>query len=322
MSKQIYPNDRDMSNLRFRDLDLTKFYTLMPLGSATIRLVVYPAQLVKTRMQAGASYKSTADAFATIVRREGFRALYSGFFTNSLSMIVGPIYVTTLETTREAVLTANDEASFIPPSLLRPVSFMISGLAASLVSQTVVVPIDIVSQRIMVDESRAASPVAVARSIVNDHGLRGLYRGYLSSIATYAPTSAAIWSVYALARTVLDPAPPLKPGDPWPRHWRDVAVVPLSGAIAGASAAVLTNPIDVVRTNMQLSDAATVSMRETAATLFRDAGLAGFYRGVLARVLAMSVTMTMVLSSYELLKRVSVRLDDNDDAGGADVIAS
>lgn len=82
------------------------------------------------------------------------------------------------------------------------------GACASLASQTLVVPLDIVSQRMMLagqgvdahtancTRERARGLLAVAKQVYRMEGLRGFYRGYLPSIATYAPSSAIMWGFY------------------------------------------------------------------------------------------------------------------------------
>ena len=231
-----------------------------------------------------------------------------------MSMVVGPIYVTVLESTREVLGSAAEEGKLrlpVPEGAVQPALYMAAGLTASVVSQTVVVPIDNIVQRIMVDQSaKAASPLVIARKIVAERGFLGLYRGYSASLATYAPTSASIWGLYALFRKGFDALSPRKRDDPWPRDWKDAVVVPISGAMAGASAAALTNPIDVLRTNTQLSDASSVSVSRVAADLYAKHGLAGFYRGVKPRMASIGITMTFVMTFYETLKRISVKRSD------------
>lgn len=76
-----------------------------------------------------------------------------------------------------------------------------------MISQTIVVPLDIVSQRMMIDgqgvdvrktRERARGFLSVTKKIYRAEGIRGFYRGYLPSIATYAPSSAIWWGSYGL----------------------------------------------------------------------------------------------------------------------------
>ena len=71
--------DEDVGQVGWARLDKTKFYIFAPLASLLTRLILYPTNLVKTRLQAQSTdviYKGTWDAFRKIVRYEGVGALY------------------------------------------------------------------------------------------------------------------------------------------------------------------------------------------------------------------------------------------------------
>lgn len=155
-----------------------------------------------------------------------------------------------------------------------------AGATASLVTQMVVVPIDVVSQRLMVAGAQnppsrplqtpplpstplPRSGVAMARSILASEGPRGLYRGFGASIATFVPSSAVWWSAYGAYQELIwgqlggfgaiggtagqkpGRAPDRTPGSV-------VAVQTTAAAFAGCTSAVLTNPLDVIKTRLQV----------------------------------------------------------------------
>ena len=60
-------------------LDKQRFYLLAPIASLATRAAVYPSNLVKTRLQSQTKsvlYRGTFHAFQTIIKHEGFPALY------------------------------------------------------------------------------------------------------------------------------------------------------------------------------------------------------------------------------------------------------
>jgi solute carrier family 25 protein 44 len=59
-------------------LDKKKFYFFAPLASFLTRFMLYPSNLVKTRLQAQNTvvYSGTFDAFRKIIKYEGVSALY------------------------------------------------------------------------------------------------------------------------------------------------------------------------------------------------------------------------------------------------------
>nr|CAG4647182.1 EOG090X08ST [Megafenestra aurita]SVE92484.1 EOG090X08ST [Megafenestra aurita] len=125
-------------------LDKKKFIPLSIASSFTVRTTLYPFTLVKTRLQiqkGNEIYKGTWDAFRKIVKYEGFKGLYKGFWVNLFSIVSGAFYVITYENVRH-ILQVNN----VTDTRLRA---LIGGGCASLVGQTIIVPIDVISQHLM-----------------------------------------------------------------------------------------------------------------------------------------------------------------------------
>ncbi|XP_062898010.1 solute carrier family 25 member 44-like isoform X2 [Mobula hypostoma] len=208
-------NKRNIQIIEWEDLDKRKFYIFGVLMTMGIRLSIYPFTLIRTRLQVqkGKSlYTGTFDAFAKILRAEGISGLYRGFLVNTFTLISGQCYVTTYELTRKYVAQYNNS------NVLKSV---IAGGSASLVAQSITVPIDIVSQHLMVQgqamgrfqlpaplpDKEGAAPGRrlfmghtkdVMLQIFRLDGLRGFYRGYAASLMTYIPNSALWWPFYHL----------------------------------------------------------------------------------------------------------------------------
>ncbi len=138
--------------------------------------------------------------------------------------------------------------------------------------------------------------VAVAREIWATSGVRGFYRGYVASIVVYAPTSACWWGMYGNARRVLS--------DTAIGQWH-IARDAMSGALAGLSAAFVTIPLDTVKTRVQTTQRGLSSTR-VALDLYKAEGVRGFYRGLLPRMLSMAPTSTILVVTYELVKRLAI----------------
>ena len=58
----------------------------------------------------------------------------------------------------------------------------------------------------------------------------------------------------------------------------------LSGAFAGATAAGLVTPADVVKTRVQVENSRYTSIPQCAATVLREEGIAAFWKGVVPRM--------------------------------------
>lgn len=109
------------------------------------------------------------------------------------------LYLSGYEYTKQAF------SRFILPEKMSPGAREVSanlagGIAASISSQIVVVPVDIISQKQMLHTSAAAEIPSVPRigwEILKNSGPLGFYRGFLTSVATYAPSSGIWWTTYA-----------------------------------------------------------------------------------------------------------------------------
>lgn len=217
-------------------------------------------------------------AFGKIVKTEGFRGLYKGFGTNALNVITGNFYITVYEWTRKLYLEKVENGA-------RYVN-VVSGGVASIVSQTIVVPLDIVSQRLMMEgqgmkpraymhASSTTSVGKICKKIYATQGILGFYRGYAVSIATHTPSSAIWWGVYGHVHPLLY----ARLDNQQQSKSTLMVAQAISGGLAGVTAAIVTNPMDVIRTRTQIY--ANYSAFANAKYLLRKDGPKGLMRGVL-----------------------------------------
>ncbi|KAM9244637.1 solute carrier family 25 member 44 isoform 3-T3 [Dugong dugon] len=200
---------RNIQIIEWEHLDKKKFYVFGVAMTMMIRVSVYPFTLIRTRLQVqkGKSlYHGTFDAFIKILRADGVTGLYRGFLVNTFTLISGQCYVTTYELTRKFVADYSQSNT---------VKSLVAGGSASLVAQSITVPIDVVSQHLMMQRKgekmgrfqvrgnpEGQRVVAfgqtkdIIRQILRADGLRGFYRGYVASLLTYIPNSAVWWPFY------------------------------------------------------------------------------------------------------------------------------
>ncbi|KAK4472783.1 hypothetical protein MN116_002706 [Schistosoma mekongi] len=140
------PNER--GNFEVVELSMLKkhmFFPLSGLGNFTAQTVLYPFVLLRTRLQLqeGAQvYRGLVHAISSVVKEEGFRGLYSGYLIRSLHIFSGTIYVSTYEVARQACT--------VFPALSPIHRSFVGGAVASCVAQSFFVPIDVISQHLMV----------------------------------------------------------------------------------------------------------------------------------------------------------------------------
>lgn len=187
---------RQYTSLEWRDLDKSRFLVLNPSVFALIRLLQHPAAVIKTRyqlQQQNRLYSSPATVFSQTLRNEGLRGLYRGFGTSALMLLVQQAYIVMYEYLRAsdryegvgASLRAAGDGGSIPdgmggmaaaggvpsPGGLAPVAAPLlsestrNAIAAAVSVLTVQVlanPIDVVSQRLMMQGQRVSNAPQMA----------------------------------------------------------------------------------------------------------------------------------------------------------------
>lgn len=137
-----------------------------------------------------------------------------------------------------------------------------------------------------------------ATSIVRHEGVRALYRSYTTQLAMNIPFQIVHFSVYEQAQNLIN----------YEREYRPVSHV-VSGAAAGAAAALVTNPLDVCKTLLNTQEICCHSgrpvdkgLRQAFQTVIACRGYAGFFYGVKARMIFQMPSAAISWSVYEFFK--------------------
>lgn len=308
--KTLQPQEQNWNSI-----NRTKFVTSGVLLFGTASTMLYPLSVAKTRLQ---TYEtgSLLGALRRLVQQDGVRGLFRGYSVAILGTLpVRVAYLSVLEATRTKL-----RAQSLPPSWEVPDSARIwaadftAGALSSLLSQAFLVPVDVVSQRMQVQGAAGAMQVQrssaflVARTILKEDGPRGFYRGAGASLVIYSGSSGIWWGCYGLYQRMLWTAYPLVAGDVAEIGSRQVIPIQVGASLlSGVTSAVITTPLDVVKTRLQTLAAPgeRPTFRSVATELLRTEGLAGFARGMQARVTSTMVWSTAMTQIFELLKRIS-----------------
>ncbi|XP_009810685.1 solute carrier family 25 member 44 isoform X1 [Gavia stellata] len=322
---------RNIPIIEWEHLDKRKFYVFGICMTMMIRVSVYPFTLIRTRLQVqkGKSlYNGTFDAFVKILRTEGTAGLYRGFLVNTFTLISGQCYVTTYELTRKYVSRYNNNNA---------VKSLVAGGSASLVAQSITVPIDVISQHLMMQrkgESMGRFKVQnqdgkrllvfgqtkdIIVQIFKADGFRGFYRGYVASLLTYIPNSAVWWPFYhfyaagrvewllisSLSETSLSLPFPEQLSSLTPKDCPHLLLQAISGPLAAATASTLTNPMDVIRARVQVEGKSSIIL--TFKQLMAEEGPWGLTKGLSARIISATPSTIVIVVGYETLKKLSLR---------------
>ncbi|XP_067293598.1 solute carrier family 25 member 44b [Pseudorasbora parva] len=300
---------RNIQIIEWEDLDKRKFYSFGVFITMAIRATVYPATLIRTRLQVqkGKSlYTGTYDAFCKILKAEGLRGLYRGFMVNTFTLISGQAYITTYELVRKYVSIYSKDNTL---------KSLVAGGSASLVAQSITVPIDVISQQLMmqgqgehltrfkIKPERAKHSVffGQTRDIIGQifaaDGIRGFYRGYVASLLTYIPNSAVWWPFYHFYAEQLSKMAP--------SNCPHLVLQAMAGPLAAATSSTVTNPMDVIRARVQVEG--RTSVIETFNQLIREEGFWGMTKGLSARIISSTPTAIVMVVGYETLKKLSLR---------------
>lgn len=152
---------------------------------------------------------------------EGFTALYKGYLVQGFQLLPLALYITSFELLRKKIDKNITKNVYIKG--------FIGGGGASIIAQTFSVPMDIISQHMMLDGQKTNSKIIksknqIERIIIPDNvrkvssfkilqylikeiykteGLKGFYRGYILSTFLMSSNSALWWSFYYLIQGFL-----------------------------------------------------------------------------------------------------------------------
>ncbi|KAJ2906596.1 hypothetical protein MKZ38_000851 [Zalerion maritima] len=280
-------------------------FALGSMAGAFGAFMVYPIDLVKTRMQnqRGARpgerlYKNSIDCFQKVIRNEGVRGLYSGVLPQLVGVAPEKAIKLTVNDLMRGALTDKNTGEIWWGNEV------IAGGTAGGCQVVFTNPLEIVKIRLQVQGEVAktveGAPKRSAMWIVRNLGLMGLYKGAAACLLRDVPFSAIYFPTYNhLKRDLFGESKTKKLG---------VLQLLTAGAIAGMPAAYLTTPFDVIKTRLQVEarkgDTAYNGVTHAAKTIMKEEGFQALWKGGPARILRSSPQFGFTLAAYEVLKSV------------------
>lgn len=274
-------------------------FSLGSIAGAIGATIVYPIDLIKTRMQAQRVliYKSSIDCAMKVLSKEGIRGLYSG---------LGPQLVG-VAPEKAIKLTVNDMArSFFTNKITKKIDWyyeVASGACAGACQVIFTNPLEIVKIRLQVQGSYDASERLSAMGLIRKLGLPGLYKGVCACLIRDVPFSAIYFPTYAhIKKDIFN----YDPADKKKRHKLKTWELLVSGGLAGMPAAFLTTPCDVIKTRLQIDpkkgETVYRGIFHAFKTILREESARSFFKGGGARVLRSSPQFGFTLAAYEIFQ--------------------
>ncbi|SAL99395.1 hypothetical protein [Absidia glauca] len=268
-------------------------------GAVATMLFVNPFDLVKTRLQevskmpnAEGRYLGTIDGLTKIVRNEGTLALWKGLSPGLLMAIPSTsIYYVGYDYIRD-----HTKSRFQGTAMDTYAPLWIGGLART-VTAAVVSPMELFRTRLQSAEGAGGFKDALAgvRVMIHSQGILSLWRGLVPTMLRDVPFSAIYWMMYEEFKRQLQTKDQQT-------HLQQFQYSFFAGATSGTVAAVVTTPFDVVKTRRQVSSNKEKHLVRLIQNIMVNEGVGGFFRGVVPRVMKVSVASGIMISSYEVGK--------------------
>ena len=268
------------------------------MAGCAVDMALYPIDTIKTRLQSAQGFRAAG----------GFKGVYNGVNAAFVGSIPGAaLFFAVYENLRKRIAEGL--------SLPEAAADFIAAPIGECVACTVRAPVETVKQRMQVSTNPSAG--TTLRAIYQKDGVGGFYGGYRSVVMREIPFGCIQFPIYeALKRLVA-------------RASHDGTVSALSaaacGSIAGATAAALTTPFDVVKTRIMLGQSeARLGVFAILQSIAREEGVGGLYKGVGPRVTWISLGGFIFFGMYNGCSNiVSARFaakkpQISGDAGGVD----
>ncbi len=241
----------------------------------TSPLIGHPLDTVKTKMQAQDGYASGSAwrTLTTVVRTEGFRALYRGLLPPLVgSSIFRSVQFSVYAAAHSAAADSGWQTAVVPGSGGMEVRVLTAGFAASLARAFIETPLEFVKVRRQTGQPWlvAGSPAAALRAPGAE--VAQLYRGFGVS---FARTWGLMGSFFVMV-------------DGLERHAPQLLAVPVlgpfvKGGLCATLAWVLVWPFEVLKNQIQAGvggGAGTSALQRAAHVIATRGGVRGLYRGI------------------------------------------
>jgi len=259
------------------------------IAGTTVDLSLYPLDTLKTRLQSSGGFLSSG----------GFTGIYRGVGSAIVGSAPGAaLFFCTYESTKSFLYTrrkAQEARGAEVGEWTAPIEHMAAASLGEVAACAVRVPTEVVKQR--AQAGQYPSSLLALRGILSQYttiGISGvwreLYRGWSVTIMREVPFTVIQFPLWESMKE-------------YRRRTSGVEVISglesaLFGSAAGAVAAAVTTPLDVLKTRMMLAKEKT-ALVPLLKQILRDSGPRAFFAGIGPRIMWISIGGAVFLGSYQ-----------------------
>ncbi|KAK7304687.1 hypothetical protein VNO77_42573 [Canavalia gladiata] len=288
--------------------------------------MMHPVDTIKTRIQSQAilngvqNQKNILQMVRSVWLVDGLRGFYRGVTPGVTgSLATGATYFGIIESTKNWIENSH-------PSLRGHWAHFIAGGVGDTLGSFVYVPCEVMKQRMQVQGTITSwSPVTVKDgiaikpgaqiygyytgmfhagcSIWKTQGLKGLYAGYLSTLARDIPFAGLMVMFYEALKDASEYGKQRWISSPnWHVHNSFEGLV--LGGLAGGLSAYLTTPLDVVKTRLQVQGSTLryTGWLDAISNIWATEGLKGMFRGSVPRITWYIPASALTFMAVEFLR--------------------
>ncbi len=244
-------------------------------------------------------FTGTVDAFFKIARLEGVRSWWKGLSPTLIMAVPATvIYYTSYDQLKVKFGFKPEQMNLLAP--------LFAGSIGRTMAVTVICPVELLRTKLQSSQGYTYRRlVEVIRTAVRQNGFRSLWRGLSPMLLRDVPFSICYWVGYEFFKLKLSHV----------ISHQYFSLLPfMAGSMSGAIAAVLTNPLDVAKTHMQveigesfgkLSAGRRLGAGSFVAVMRKvvcEHGFLGLYAGMVPRIAKVSPACAIMIGSYETCK--------------------
>ena len=251
-------------------------------------------------------FRGTFDAFIKIARSEGLTSWWKGLSPTLLMAVPATvIYYTTYDQLKVKFGFKPDQRNILPPIL--------AGSLSRTLAVSAICPIELLRTKVQSRQGYSYRElVDILRTAIRQNGVLSLWRGLSPMLLRDVPFSIVFWFSYEYLKLQFNSL----------LESSNQPLVPFAaGSASGIIAALITNPLDVAKTHMQVdlgeNFGNTPAQRVLGAgslpvvlrKVISEHGYRGLYAGMAPRIAKIAPACAIMLTSYEACKSYFSRLN-------------